>query len=652
LCSRLSQPVKSKALALLAFCATCCLLAAQQPAAPSAGSMPVPLAEQLADFRKLQSQEANADLCLARLRAIGELRNDLAVDALMELVPQLQGAQQMAAVHAIYLASSTYAFQQLQGLASASHADAVRRQACRDLLLCGGLQLAFLRDQRLVSEENRMIRGEILRGLLERQVPHLRAKVLEAAKSKNSIYAAAGIYGIGVLQLESGRKLVEVAAQNNDLPLRRDALLALGALGGASSFSLLLKAYADEDNLMLRNPITAALQRADDLDEIAVMIARGLNFQPPELVRTCIDVIALAAPRFPELCNPVLQNALDHEDVRVREIALEGLVHAGSNAVIETLSKRLSSTDSDQIRDALWGLSQLNTLPTSVEARIVGFTLHADASVRMQAAAALRRFPHSDLAYQAVFSLLADEAWPVRSMAAESLQAFPRLESVARLVQLASEEQGRVREDAFHTLRLLTGKNFDARTENENKQSVVKNTYHGLDVPRDNLVFVLDISASMASRFDDDHTFLQYFVAALHDTINQLPVDTLFNVVLFSNDVQIWRDDLALASPDNIVAAQNFLAAATPGGGTNLHAALMASLGFAEVQTVFLLSDGEPTVGPVTAPAALLRALERRNRNRRVRFHTIAVGPSGADFLAALAAENGGQAIDRTADSR
>jgi HEAT repeat protein len=642
--------------------------------------LPMTLADQLGDLKHLRRSGADTRICVARIHEIGRLGTDQAVEALVGMVQKLEGAQQMAAVHAVYLANSNYANQQLRLLAAHRRSEIVRRQACRDLLLAGNDHLIFLRDVRLVVEPNLMIRGEVLRGLLTNDVPGLEKAVLKAVKSKNSVLASAGAFGVGKLRLSEAARYLKNGLESSDLQLRRDSIQALGYLGGANSYLLLIEAWFDASNLMFRDDIAAGLQRAKSRIEVEALIKRGIQAEDHDLTRVCTDVIANVAADMPTVCEPVLTELLEHEDPKVRDLAMEGLVKSGSDSIRDILIARLDSSDTRVRSDAMWALAAIGNLPSRAEPRILELAASDHTAERVQAAHVLRRFSQSNPAYEATCKLLQDDAWPVRSMATESMLAFRRTSSLAALVELATTEQGRVREDAVHCLTLLSGEDvgpsgeawaawLDARPEfyqlpsektaatmlrnrkanhEENNHSMVRNTYHGLNVAQEGLVFVLDVSDSMSTRFDDSQTYYQYFANVLDETIANLPTDTRFNIVLFSNSVKTWREELVAADADNLLSAQGFLEQAAPGGGTNLHDALMTSLSFAETQTVYLLTDGDPTIGPITAPDAILQKLERSNRNRRIRFHTIAAGSAQASFLAELAVANGGEAVDLT----
>ena len=77
-------------------------------------------------------------------------------------------------------------------------------------------------------------------------------------------------------------------------------------------------------------------------------------------------------------------------------------------------------------------------------------------------------------------------------------------------------------------------------------------------------------------------------------------------------------------------------------GPTNVHDALAAAFADQEIDTIFLLTDGRPSVGPIVDPSQLADEVERWNFSRSIRIHTIAIGAK-SDFLARLAKDSGGQ---------
>ena len=128
------------------------------------------------------------------------------------------------------------------------------------------------------------------------------------------------------------------------------------------------------------------------------------------------------------------------------------------------------------------------------------------------------------------------------------------------------------------------------------------------------IVYVLDVSGSMATRIDRVREELRAAIAGLR------PGES-FDVLAFSDDVRRFENHLIDATPDNIARAKSFVNSLQPLRGTNLQSAMRDALGMPGVNVVFLISDGVPSVKE-TNPGKLRR--EIRNRNRAgARIYTV-----------------------------
>ena len=65
-----------------------------------------------------------------------------------------------------------------------------------------------------------------------------------------------------------------------------------------------------------------------------------------------------------------------------------------------------------------------------------------------------------------------------------------------------------------------------------------------------------------------------------------------------------------------------------------------------EVDTIYFLSDGIPSVGALVDTDDILKAIREWNRFRRVTIHTLAIGEFQKDFMGKLASQNGGKFAD------
>ena len=134
----------------------------------------------------------------------------------------------------------------------------------------------------------------------------------------------------------------------------------------------------------------------------------------------------------------------------------------------------------------------------------------------------------------------------------------------------------------------------------------------------------------------------------LMPSIRGLSEDTYFTIIVFENSVKKLNKQLVQANATNKNLAIAYLEKLSSGGGTNISDALEESFGFQDVETIFLLSDGEPTAGKITNPDGIVSKAKEWNSSQKVIIHTIGLGEDcDKEFMKKLANENGGQFIDK-----
>jgi len=162
-------------------------------------------------------------------------------------------------------------------------------------------------------------------------------------------------------------------------------------------------------------------------------------------------------------------------------------------------------------------------------------------------------------------------------------------------------------------------------------------TYYDIPLYAERLVFVIDVSGSMAGpRMDSAKS-------ELIQAILGLPESAAFTIVAFSDTATAWRKQPVPADEANKRAAVAFVTALVPGGMTASFDAIDVAFSF-DVEAVYFLSDGEPTKGRIVEPEAIVRFVTEANRGRRLSLYTIGIMPEGplAGFLEALADQNFG----------
>ena len=196
-----------------------------------------------------------------------------------------------------------------------------------------------------------------------------------------------------------------------------------------------------------------------------------------------------------------------------------------------------------------------------------------------------------------------------------------------------------------------------------------------IDVESDRVLFVLDFSGSMAEPITlqggttaaggagTTTTKAALVVAELEKLVLSLPDGAMVNMVVFSDEVRVWRQEgnrptlvkLDDDSRDDLVA--NFLRNLRPSGATNLYGALEKALEFTgrglhdkyyetAFDTLYVISDGAPTAGEVTDKEEIRRRVRETNKLRRIAIHCITFGDKNdTDFLRPMAEENGGRHV-------
>jgi HEAT repeat protein/uncharacterized protein YegL len=606
---------------------------------------------------------------------LGAVRDARAAEELAGFALELDGFPARRAVMALAGCDQPHSGRELRELAKRADHPAARDEALRRLAASGEEEdLEWLR-KRWSREDDEAARRLILQQLVQREAPGLERLVLEAAEDRDPTLRAQGLRGIGQLGLARALPRVKRELGDGNVGVRRAAVEALGGIGGREAFIALVEVATDSRFTALQGEVDRALHSADDADEVNVLV-RALSTRDEVLAQRLLEAVAAAAPAQPQLCGKALFRGLANPDEAVRSAAVRGLVRARIRGAAEALAKRVDHRNLATRTDAVWGLSRLGDIPSHRHAAIVHLAGHAEDALRRHATSALR-WVGSEEALATAGVALQDEHWPVVSAAVESLLAMRRPESLSWLIEAGAARQDRLRGDIADALELLTGEAFgpnfaawrrwladqpaDLRLPDpEVAARLVERaraaraaspqettTYHGIPVPPGPVVFVLDHSGSMASRRGGRKVSdLRHFADALEQVLRGLPQSQRFNLVLFGSGVRTWQPAPVEATTDNVDAACQLLAATTPTGGTNLYDALEEAVLMEGVQTVFVLTDGQPSAGRRVAAGDILLGIEYANRDLGIRIHTIAAGSVAADFLQQLAETNGGEAVD------
>jgi hypothetical protein len=273
-----------------------------------------------------------------------------------------------------------------------------------------------------------------------------------------------------------------------------------------------------------------------------------------------------------------------------------------------------------------------------------------------------------------IASKLASRCWQVQTVAARALASLSAKPAVGAMVEAMQRSEGRLRFELNEALRALTKTDFHGDPKAwqdwwiENKADFEAGTYDPskprrrpgpgrttfFQVPVDSrrVCFVIDRSGSMKEGTPAKIDTVKQELKAL---LAGLPDGTRVNLIFFSDAIEAFSSSTRALDARTRKEAGDFIDRQRPAGPTNLHDALDRALGLVGssesgayrddgVDTIYVLSDGEPTEGKIADGELLVRHVTRRNRFLRGVIHAIAVGDA-EKVLSKLAEANGGTSV-------
>jgi hypothetical protein len=310
---------------------------------------------------------------------------------------------------------------------------------------------------------------------------------------------------------------------------------------------------------------------------------------------------------------------------------------------------------------------------------------------------------------------LADRDWSLQKAAAEALGKIRSRASIEPLLDHFENSEGILVEVIYQALVAVTGQDYSiapkfwrrwwdndgdscqlpSAAEIERMKEAAakalakyegagKNEYHTITTLSKNMLFVIDVSASMASKITlrgteseeqlaefPDRVKMEIAKTELIDLLANLDRQVKFNIITFSSKVDFWKKNMTGAG--SRTAAIKYVAKLEPvqptqarkrgnvGGGdeqkTDTFAALEAAFGLegtgpdwkkrADADTIFLVTDGQPTTGEIVDVNALVDHFTGLNMTRGFVIHVITFDDHTAAKLGPLAKQNGGQCVVR-----
>ncbi len=377
-----------------------------------------------------------------------------------------------------------------------------------------------------------------------------------------------------------------------------------------------------------------------------------------------------------------LDHLLGDKDQDVVVAACRALSDRKEKSAIEHLSKMIGKgKERNTMRAALEALVVIRKGDPAWVDELINLTKSEDFEVRNLALESLGQTKEQK-ALEKLVAALNDTSWSVRLAALDALAHMRVKEAIGPIVERMAKEDGRMLQEFSLTLWRLTGQGygenpkgwenwwkangerFEFLTEEQlnsvktgeeeyrlRQTTRVESKFFGLRIISHRVIFIIDVSGSMQevlnSEYDGKTGTPRMEVARkeLDRCIQGLDPSAFFNILTFSTDVDRWMDGaLAVANDKNREEARTYVGKLKEGGGTNLYGAIQEAFKDLDVDTIFILSDGEPSVGDEIDPVVIRDHVKAWNEHRGIQINTISVGGQ-FQVLEWIAEDSGGTNI-------
>lgn len=375
-----------------------------------------------------------------------------------------------------------------------------------------------------------------------------------------------------------------------------------------------------------------------------------------------------------EEARPHVVDHIDHSDSRV---ALEAFAAVEVLGIDAKFADKVGKMVEKGVRSRALKIRMLDSLVLSGEDKaieaVVQLANEGGKETRIIAMGSLGLTGSDRRALETLVVGLRDKVFEVRNIAVRSLSRFRSKAMVAPLIEfLATEKNHKLRVESLRVLVKLTGKNMGLETEDwqnwweashsgfelpkegEDEFTKVKAydlAYFGLDVGASKrMAFLCDFSGSMTEKVtvkkadgsSGSERKIDVLKKELVRVIEKLPKDAAINIIYFDASYKPWKKKLYPLKGKGRAQAVNWVQSRKNGSGTNVFDTLEFSLHDKQVDTIFLLTDGNPSRGKYLDPEVIATEVGILNRLRGVTINCIAFGEK-SPLLERLAAENGGE---------
>lgn len=399
-------------------------------------------------------------------------------------------------------------------------------------------------------------------------------------------------------------------------------------------------------------------------DYYPVLLRMAAIDGPP--VRAAIEASAAAVAQDHQLIAFLISKGLEDKRPAVVAASKVLLREAPPDAIQPLLTKvraELRSLKKDDL-DRIVEFQPILARDPSWRADLVALAAHRDPVVRTVGLSLLLEMGAGDAVVEAQKNL-DHKSWALRSISYRYLTRFREVTSIPLLIARTEREDGRLADELSQALFAHTAVRCWSRREWDTwwrsnrtgfelpREETIRGgtgagggvtvSYYDIPLVSAHVAFLVDTSGSMMAQIGTDKKFTRLDAAKeqLHRVVEAMPKDHRCNVIHYSTDVDpIWPQIRKLndANKKDLLAEVDRLA---PNGGTNIFDALELAFRDGDIDTIYLLTDGQPTAGRTTDPNEILSEVKRWTRERQIVVHCIGLGID-SELLKAIANATGG----------
>ncbi len=651
----------------------CGSASAQDEPAPAAESTTSKVERAIADCERFRDDPKEAARRRRALAWLGEMSDPAATDYLKkELESAGTGSGAVMVLDAIAKAPRpTLHRELLDALHGPKASEAVRVAAAKAIAAFGErgidrlLEIAHGNPEATTAKARETVIGVLIDSGDDRALRTFAPKLLEGPMA-DRLQLLRRMENVGAIYPIDAARIRLVTEGTLDVAAVAWRQLAMHGHDRARSLAIdMLERLVDEPRPGVAADLIGGVASVGDPDLYPVLLRFAVA--GGDVVRKALRSAAPAVAKDPALVEFLIQEGIENDDPRVRDAARLLLKDAPARA-FAALTERIRADlrrGGKKSLDLAVSLHDLLAKDPGWAVELLALANSRDDELRTIGLSLLLQIG-SDVAIPAAQKCLSHRSWPLRSLAYRYLTKCRDTSSIPLLIaRFEREEEGRLASELADALFVHTGTRCWRRSEWDAwweahkvgfalpHADTVRSgdgtgggstvSYHGIPVTSRRAAFLIDFSGSMAERIGTDKKRKRIDEAKeqLAAVVQGISSDHRMNLIWFSNEVHEEWDRLQRATEENKKKLLDDVAKLGLGPGTNVFDAIELAFRDPDVDTIYLLTDGEPTAGRFVDTPGILEEVRRMNRGRQIVLHAIGIG-TDSELLRRLAEDSGG----------